>query len=1113
VALEISLAGRVSISSVHGLIGEERLHGRQGRLVFAYLVSEAGRPVTRDTLAEALWGEAPPAKWEKALGVLASKLRGLLGECGLDGAKVLTSAFGCYRLELPPGTSVDVVAAARAVDEAEAALAAGLPAAATAAATRAANVARLPFLRGENGVWVEEKRRELAGVLDRAVACLADASLQTGDAAAAVTWAREAIALEPFRESGHRRLMNAHVAAGNRAEALQAYERCRELLSEELGTYPSPETESIYRGLLDAPATGAGEHSDPVVEEAVPRNRLSSLRIVGAATAIAVVAAASVAVLLTNGDASTVTLGANAVGLIDPVSGRVDSEIQLGVAPTAVAADSAGVWVTSGDAGSVSLIDTGTNAVRQTITVGGGPAGLAVTRNAVWVANGLDGTVSRIDRQANRVVQTIAVGNGPTGVAAGEQAVWVTNSVDGTVSRIDPRTGRVTRTLPAVTGASAVAVGFHRLWIVSPATGSVVVIDPRSGDVLQQIGVGVDPDAVAVGASAIWVTNRADNTVSKIDPRAGAVQNTIEVGRGPEAIAAGPRGVWVANGADETLTHIDSSTGAAAPAVRLGNPPRGIAILPRGIYVAVRSTELAHRGGTLRVLRSSSIDSIDLALSSSEIWPILSMTNDGLVGFRRVGGIQGTQLVPDLAVALPTPTDGGRTYTFEVRQGVRYSTGKLVQPDDFRRGIERLFGIAGASNTYYYNGIIGADRCVAGRRCNLSRGIVNSRSGRTVTFHLTAPDADFLAKLALPLAFAVPAGAPRSDVGAHPTPATGPYRIAAFSKTGDTLRLVRNRRFREWSADAQPQGYPDAISFSWRLRTDSSAQLRAVERGAADVTLGGAPILSKPLLEALAIRYPDQLHMNAQLRTTYFFLNTRAAPFDDVRVRRAVNAAFDREAFTRLLGPGFAPTCRIVPPNFPGYRNGCVFGSGAVEGLAEGRRLVRRSGTAGAHVDVWMPRPIAEQGRFMVSVLRSLGYRARLKAVDPHVYFAKIEDSRVAAQTGYYTWVAGYPSTSDFIPPQFSCAAFRPASVGESGNISEFCDPTIDAKMARATSIQVHDPASATVLWQQVEQSILKRVPVVAAYNARNIDFVSTRVGNYQFNPQWWFLFDQAWVR
>jgi hypothetical protein len=117
--LKVFLAGRVALEADGTLVGEERFPGRQGRLLFAYLVAEQGRPVPRDELAEALWGEELPTTWDKALTVLVSKLRGLLADHGIDGAQALTSAFGCYRLVLPEESWVDVVAASSAVQEAE----------------------------------------------------------------------------------------------------------------------------------------------------------------------------------------------------------------------------------------------------------------------------------------------------------------------------------------------------------------------------------------------------------------------------------------------------------------------------------------------------------------------------------------------------------------------------------------------------------------------------------------------------------------------------------------------------------------------------------------------------------------------------------------------------------------------------------------------------------------------------------------------------------------------------------------------------------------------------------------------------------------------------------
>jgi YVTN family beta-propeller protein len=880
-----------------------------------------------------------------------------------------------------------------------------------------------------------------------------------------------------------------------------------------LGDFPELKTAA------PAPFEGrAGELAEAAAEEMARSWRRPRRRVLVGATFAAAIVGAALGVLLTHGGGSTAgaSIAANAVGVIDPGSSKVAAQIPVGVAPGGIAGRADAIWVSNTGGNTVSRVDPQTNDLRQTVPVGGGPTGVAVTPNAVWVANGLDGTVSRIDSQTNQVSQTITVGNGPSGVASGENAVWVTNSSDGTLSRIDPVTGRVTRTSPATVGASGVAVGFGRVWVVSPSSGKVVVLDPRSGQILKEIGVGVDPAAVAVGAGAVWVTNRADDTVSKIDPAANAVTATIPVGGGPAGIAAGSNVVWVTNAGDGTLSRFDPSDTGVVKSISLDNPPRGIALLSRGVYVAVGSNGAEHRGGELAVV-APELDSIDPALAyMAASWSILTITNDGLVGFRRVGGVQGIQLVPDLAVALPTPSNGGKTYTFQLRPGIRYSNGKLLDPNDFRRALERVFQLdsPGAS---FYRGIVGSARCTKGKPCDLTRGIVTNHATGTVSIHLDAPDGDLLTKLALPFASAVPAGTTAHP--AHPVPATGPYRIAEYQKKTKTVRLVRNLRFREWSADAQPQGYPDSISVSGRFGLYNSARVRAVRRGVADVALSGGPPFSKQELDVLGERYPSQLHVSTQFASNFFFLNTRVPPFDDVRVRRAVNDAFDRDAFARQLGSAFASTCRILPPNFPGYIPTCPYASGGVTGLDHARKLVRSAGVAGARVTVWVPSPHIDEGRYMASVLDSLGLRARVKAIPIdkekgiRPYFAKVGDSRTKAQIGFGGWAADYPSAGGFLTPILGCAGFIPASGPQNSNLAEFCDHSIDAMMVRATALQTQDAPAATLLWQQIESKFLAHAPLVPTVNQRNVDFVSKRVGNYQYNPQWGVLLEQLWVQ
>jgi basic membrane lipoprotein Med (substrate-binding protein (PBP1-ABC) superfamily)/DNA-binding SARP family transcriptional activator len=305
------LTERVSIEAAGVVVDEQRFPGRQGRLVFAYLLAAQGRPVPRDELADALWGDHPPARWEKALSVLVSKLRALLTECGIGGASSLTSAFGCYQLTLPDGTWIDVVAADEAARAAERSLAAGELDQARADASVAESLARRTFLPGEDGRWIEDKRADLRETLVRALDCLSEAHRLAGDPRAAVRAAEELVELEPYRERGYRLLMEAQSAAGNDAEALRVYERCRLLLAEELGAYPSPETEAMYLEVLrSSPKSGVvavdARDAPPVVPQpdatGEPRRRgrrvpvaaliVVALLIVGA-TAVAVFATGS----------------------------------------------------------------------------------------------------------------------------------------------------------------------------------------------------------------------------------------------------------------------------------------------------------------------------------------------------------------------------------------------------------------------------------------------------------------------------------------------------------------------------------------------------------------------------------------------------------------------------------------------------------------------------------------------------------------------------------------------------------------------------------------------------------------------------------------------------
>jgi SARP family transcriptional regulator, regulator of embCAB operon len=248
--LRIYLTSRVLVEeSGTILLDERRLMGRQGRLAFAYLVSEHLRAVSKDELAEELWLGAVPPSWERSLRALISKLRTLLASANLPDV-ALNSSFGHYQLSLPADVWIDIEAAIEALDRAESALRGGKTQDAWGWAQTAYQISRRSFLMGEEGPWVTLKRSELREVLVRAHECLSEPSIWHEEPEYAVKHAKEAVAIEPFRETSYQLLMRAHAAVGNRAEALRVYERCRSLFSEEIGVSPSSQTEAVYLEIL-----------------------------------------------------------------------------------------------------------------------------------------------------------------------------------------------------------------------------------------------------------------------------------------------------------------------------------------------------------------------------------------------------------------------------------------------------------------------------------------------------------------------------------------------------------------------------------------------------------------------------------------------------------------------------------------------------------------------------------------------------------------------------------------------------------------------------------------------------------------------------------------------
>jgi peptide/nickel transport system substrate-binding protein len=527
----------------------------------------------------------------------------------------------------------------------------------------------------------------------------------------------------------------------------------------------------------------------------------------------------------------------------------------------------------------------------------------------------------------------------------------------------------------------------------------------------------------------------------------------------------------------------------------------------------------SQNGGTFTILANSAFGVADPAQNYTlQEWQLLIDTHDGLVTFQKVGGVAGTKIVPDLATAIPQPTDGGKTYTFHLRTGIKFSNGQPLQASDFVRTFERQFTVPGP--TSFYSGIVGADKCKA-KKCDLTKGVVADNSANTLTIHLTAPDAEFLDKLALPFAMAVPGNTSFKLTGNNVPPGTGPYMWKSYDPNKEAV-LVRNPHFKVWSAAAQPAGKPDSIVEKYGLPI--TEEVTQVENSQADEVFDGDVIPPDRLSELNGAKFASQVHVNPLTADWYMALNTKTPPFNNLKARQAINFAADRNAYVKI-GGGSAlavPTCQILPPNFPGYSPYCPYTSGsdhtkwAGTDIAKAKQLVQQSGTAGMKVVVNSAtddtsKALAQQ---MVSDLNKIGYKASTQLLTGSVQYPYVQnsDNNKKWNVAWSAWYQDYPTPSDFLNVLLGCGSIHPSS-DASPNIAEFCDQKIQAQMTKASSLGVTDLAAANKLWGQVDHELTDQAPWVDLYNPKQIDFLSSRVKGYQWNPQWYILIDQLSVK
>jgi peptide/nickel transport system substrate-binding protein len=484
-----------------------------------------------------------------------------------------------------------------------------------------------------------------------------------------------------------------------------------------------------------------------------------------------------------------------------------------------------------------------------------------------------------------------------------------------------------------------------------------------------------------------------------------------------------------------------------------------------------------------KVAMDGSTDYLDPGLSdTAEGWGVMWNVYLPLIGYRHVSGKASATLVPYLATALPRISPDGRTYSLQLRDGLRYSNGDPVVASDFKSTIERdiVLDSAGAG---LFDNIVGAARFAKVQGRGISGIDVDDAKG-TIVIHLVAPEGDFDNILASEFAAPVPSTAPRSDTTLHPLPASGPYEIVSYQPRSRIVE-VRNPHFQAWRFHGHvPAGNPDRVT--WDITPTAGAALRSVLAGKDD-WMSYWPVPRKRL-PGLEKRYPSRLHISTPPNLAYFFMNTRVPPFDKLAVRRAVNYAISRQWLVHLAGGPARATENILPPGYPSYRPHKLYH----HDLRKAKKLVAESGERGKRVIVWnhdVPGdlPFTE---YLVSVLDKLGFRAREHVVTASDYWSTLSEPSTKAQIGFADWFQDYPHPLDWFGVLLDG---RQTAAARNDNYANFDVPWVTREIESLTR-QPNLTPGLDAKWQRLDRNVMKLAPWAPFLNREEVDFFSGRV-------------------
>jgi peptide/nickel transport system substrate-binding protein len=442
-------------------------------------------------------------------------------------------------------------------------------------------------------------------------------------------------------------------------------------------------------------------------------------------------------------------------------------------------------------------------------------------------------------------------------------------------------------------------------------------------------------------------------------------------------------------------------------------------------------------GGTLRATYAS----------FPELDPSIAFTAEGLTAmydtylplltYAHENGEAGTKVVPALAESLPKISEDGKTYTLTLRKGLKYSDGTPVRASDFTASVERMFKMS-SYGTAFYTGIVGAEEFAETKRGGIPGIETDDKTGEIV-IHLTEPRGTFVNELALLYVAVLPAGTPAKNLTDDPPPATGPYEIVKVER-GRGWSYERNP---QWQSNGRampdfPDGKVDKIEVS--IVRNKATSVNEIERGKSEWMQS---VLPADLYNKVKDKYEgSQFRVERPINVYFFWMNTSLTPFDDVKVRQAVNYAVDPAALERIYSGAMTAAHQILPEEMPGHEEYNLY----PHDMAKAEALIEQADPSDREVTVWTDNesPNDEAGAYYADVLEKLGFDVDLKTISGDVYFQTISNPETPElDTGWANWFTDYPHPNDYFQPQLAGE-----SIGIT-NLAHMDDPKLNAKIAK----------------------------------------------------------------